>query len=228
MKKKDSYIIILVYIVLFFLVWDSLSKMGYSLPTDNPPLELIEFRNRLTIFLTIWIIVVVVLYFIPVIFIFKRLIKWAIITGTIIIILYLTPFILMIYVHNNITQYRSFIYYLPYSIVVLCLLIGFQFTLISFKVREKVEVVTKRAQRERLEEIISSSDRVNISDLMVLLKVKQKSFERKLLDWATEFSLLIDGDEIIINEETISDFIDALDAQYIKWEKTAEAKIDKI
>ena len=63
---------------------------------------------------------------------------------------------------------------------------------------------------------------------MVLLKVKQKSFERKLLDWATEFSLLIDGDEIIINEETISDFIDALDAQYIKWEKTAEAKIDKI
>jgi len=46
-----------------------------------------------------------------------------------------------------------------------------------------------------------------------------------IFKWAEEFSFTIDGDYLVINKETVSDFIDALDDEYKKW--TSTDKTDK-
>jgi len=60
------------------------------------------------------------------------------------------------------------------------------------------------------------------------LKMNKKSFDEKIFDWADEYGFRISGDEIIINQETIDDFISALEQQFEKWGDMEKGKIDKV
>lgn len=55
-----------------------------------------------------------------------------------------------------------------------------------------------------------------------VLHIDKKTFDNKIFIWAREFGFIIDGDYLIINKETVSDFIDALDKQFAIWEKGKE------
>ena len=60
------------------------------------------------------------------------------------------------------------------------------------------------------------------------LNLDKKTFLDKIYDWAEEFGFRIDGDFLKINQDTVSDFIDALDKQFSSWEKMEKEKTDKI
>lgn len=48
------------------------------------------------------------------------------------------------------------------------------------------------------------------------------SFLKKIFDWADSFGFRIDGDYLIIKQDTVSDFIEALDKEFLLWEKRRE------
>ena len=55
-----------------------------------------------------------------------------------------------------------------------------------------------------------------------VLDMEKKTFDNKIFEWAREFDFIIDGDNLVINKDTVSDFIDALDKQFASWEKGKE------
>ncbi len=54
------------------------------------------------------------------------------------------------------------------------------------------------------------------------------TFNDIIFDWAEKFGFTIDGDYVVINKDSVSDFIDSLDKQFIKWEKIEKDKISKV
>ena len=66
------------------------------------------------------------------------------------------------------------------------------------------------------------STRINLDRMQNVLNMDKKTFDNKIFEWARDFNFTIDGDNLIINKETVSDFIDALDKQFASWEKGKE------
>jgi hypothetical protein len=157
-------------------------------------------------------------------FLFRFQIKSALISGLIETFLIVTQFVALCIVSFNITKLNNFINYIPFRVAIMIIIIGIQIYLIYTKSLEKIKKISKKAQRERLAKTIINKERVSITELIDLLNVRQATFERQLLDWAVDFSLKIDGDDIIITKETQDDFLDALDAKYIQWEKSVQKK----
>jgi len=88
----------------------------------------------------------------------------------------------------------------------------------------------KRKRREIIEEetikklntLIEKSNKVNLNQIKDTLEMDTHTFNNKIIDWADEFNFIIDGDYLVINKDTVSDFIDALDKQFASWEKGKE------
>jgi len=86
------------------------------------------------------------------------------------------------------------------------------------QIRKELDIIEKDTI-SKLKELIKKSPRVNLKQIKVALKMDTHTFNNKIIDWADEFSFTIDGDYLIVNKDTVSDFIDALDKQFAKWEK---------
>ena len=70
---------------------------------------------------------------------------------------------------------------------------------------------------EKLKKIISVSDRIEIEMMQKSLRMDDELFLDKIYDWAAEFNFRIDKDVLVINQETVSDFLNALDKQFETW-----------
>ena len=81
---------------------------------------------------------------------------------------------------------------------------------------------------EKIRKMIRVSNRIRFDMMRDALDMDTKEFNTKIFDWAEEFNLLIDGDYIVINNNTIDDFINALDIQYKAWESKEQSKNGKI
>jgi hypothetical protein len=227
MKKIQSYILFGIYIILFFLVWYVLAIQSSSHPFDAFPYDYYQFRPDFNAFLFFSTFFVLIAHLLTIYFYFRFQIKLAIISGLIETILIIIQFLVLSFVNFNILTLHNFIAYYPFGILIMIIIAGIQIYLILIKSREKMVNLSKKAQRERLAKTIIDKERVDIVELVKLLKVSQKTFERQLLDWAVEFSLKIDGDDILINIDTQNDFLDALDAKYVKWQENIEKKTGK-
>lgn len=71
---------------------------------------------------------------------------------------------------------------------------------------------------EEIQRMIKVSTRIKLEMMRHALNMDLKTFNGKIFKWAEDFGLTIDGDYLIINKETISDFIDELDRQFKTWE----------
>ncbi len=95
--------------------------------------------------------------------------------------------------------------------------------------KAKIEFIEREIQMEKGFQIIDNK-RVEFKLEMMRksLKMDEEQFLDKIYDWAEEFNFRIKGDTLIINRETINDFIDALDGHFKMWEKMEKVKIDKL
>lgn len=221
MKKIHSYILFGIYIVLFFLIWNVATE-SRSHPLDEFPSEM--FMHDFGIIIYFSNLATLIAHLAVTYFLFRFQIKSALISGLIETFLIVTQFVALCIVSFNITKLNNFINYIPFRVAIMIIIIGIQIYLIYTKSLEKIKKISKKAQRERLAKTIINKERVSITELIDLLNVRQATFERQLLDWAVDFSLKIDGDDIIITKETQDDFLDALDAKYIQWEKSVQKK----
>jgi len=60
------------------------------------------------------------------------------------------------------------------------------------------------------------------------LNLDTYTFNEKIFEWAKRFSFTIDGDYLVVNKDTVSDFMNALDEQFAIWEKMEEERSGKI
>ena len=58
--------------------------------------------------------------------------------------------------------------------------------------------------------------------------MQEETFSEKVFEWAEEFNFIIDGDYLIVNKETLDDFMSALDSQFESWKKREEVSNGKI
>jgi len=94
---------------------------------------------------------------------------------------------------------------------------------LNFCKKKKLE--QEKEEKEKLEKIkkmMSVSTRINLDRMQNVLDMDKKTFDNKIFEWAEEFGFTIDGDNLIINVNTVSDFIEALDKQFASWEKGKE------
>jgi len=75
----------------------------------------------------------------------------------------------------------------------------------------------EREMLEKIKEIMKVSTRIKFNMLRNILDTDKKTFDNKIFEWAKEFNFIIDGDSLVINKDTVSDFIDALDREFVLW-----------
>lgn len=66
---------------------------------------------------------------------------------------------------------------------------------------------------EKLKKIMKVSVRIKMEQMKNMLELDQKTFDRKILDWANEYDWTIDGDYVVVKKERVDDFITMLDQQ---------------
>ncbi len=108
---------------------------------------------------------------------------------------------------------------------------------VLMKWKNKNEKITKerlfqakleRKTLEKIKQIMRVSTRISLDRMQEALDIDNKTFNDKIFDWAEEFEFTIDGDYLVINKETVSDFIDSLDRQFDMWEKAEKERDGKI
>ena len=62
----------------------------------------------------------------------------------------------------------------------------------------------------RIMSMMEVSNRLRLDMIRVALDMDEKSFTQKVFQWAKEFKFLIDGDYLIINRDTVNEFIEDL------------------
>ena len=80
--------------------------------------------------------------------------------------------------------------------------------------QEIIELNKMKEITEKLKNIIEISPLIRLKDLQEYLNLKQEEFYDMLLKWAKEFSLIIDGEYLITNSDSLSKFTDSLFRQY--------------
>ena len=105
--------------------------------------------------------------------------------------------------------------------------LNLDFKVVDISIKNQVQELIKFAKkefekqtselREKLTRMLNVSTRLNLNRMQNALDMDKRIFDNKIFEWAEEFSFTIDGDYLLINKETVSDFIDALDDEYKKW-----------
>ena len=80
-----------------------------------------------------------------------------------------------------------------------------------YKSSEQIRL--EKEDQEKIERIMSMmevSNRLRLDMIRVALDMEEKLFAQKVFQWAKEFNFLIDGDYLIINQDTVKEFIEDL------------------
>ncbi len=85
-----------------------------------------------------------------------------------------------------------------------------------------------KATIEKLKKILQVSDRVKFDTMRDALNMDKKSFNSRIFDWAVEFNFRINEDVVVINKDSVDDFIDMLDSQFETWGKKELSGTGKI
>jgi small GTP-binding protein len=92
--------------------------------------------------------------------------------------------------------------------------------------REKIPVIKYIDDRtKKIERMLLVSNRIKLDMMRTALNMEKKAFDEKIFEWAEEFGFIIDKDIIIIDIDTISDYINKLDIMFETWEKSETKKL---
>ena len=68
---------------------------------------------------------------------------------------------------------------------------------------EMMEKVIGRMTLERIKKMLDVSSKIKIDIMRDVLELEENLFNKKLFDWAAQFGFTIDGDYLIINQDSI-------------------------
>ena len=63
---------------------------------------------------------------------------------------------------------------------------------------------------ERVKSMMEVSNRLRLDMMRIALDMDEKAFTEKVFQWAKQFKFLIDGDYLIVNQDTVEDFLNDL------------------
>jgi len=94
----------------------------------------------------------------------------------------------------------------------------------------KTAQIKKQQQdkKGKIKKMLQVSKKIKIEMMRDGLKMEQEEFQEIIDKWASEFGFKIEGDYIIINNDTVLEFIEALDNQFAIWEENEITKLKKI
>ena len=72
----------------------------------------------------------------------------------------------------------------------------------------------KKDRLDKIKKLMKVSTRLRLDMMRDVLNIDPHTFNYKIIDWAYKFEFIIDGDYLIVNKDTVSDFIDAMDKQF--------------
>ncbi|NVM19848.1 MAG: hypothetical protein HWN80_19250 [Candidatus Lokiarchaeota archaeon] len=95
--------------------------------------------------------------------------------------------------------------------------------------KEEKSVILKEVEKHKLQKLanlVQISSKININDISEILKLKRTIILEKLIEWAGKYSLNIEGDYLVINEDKKSEFISALKSMIVCPYCLSEIEID--
>lgn len=92
----------------------------------------------------------------------------------------------------------------------------------DLRAKKQLEKETKTI--EKIKTMLEVSTRISLNRMQIALKMDDLSFNNKIFDWAKKFGFTIDGDYLIINKDTVSEFIEMLDKQFVTWDQNKAKK----
>lgn len=78
---------------------------------------------------------------------------------------------------------------------------------------------------QKLIKILKVSDEISLEVLRESLHLDRAIFLDKIYDWAEEFHFRIKGEMLIINQDTVDNFIVKLEKCYQEWDKNKQKMI---
>ncbi len=91
---------------------------------------------------------------------------------------------------------------------------------------EKRPVIKYRNERtKKIERMLQVSNRIRLEMMRNALNMEKKAFDEKIFEWAEEFGFIIDEDILIVDKDTVSDYINKLDIMFETWEKSETEKL---
>ncbi len=91
---------------------------------------------------------------------------------------------------------------------------------------ELLEHESDIAQKIKL--MLDVSKRISLDRMQDVLEMEKKAFNKRIFELAKQFGFIIDGDYLIVNKDTVSDFVDSLEKSFKEWEETEKDKNHKI
>ncbi|KKN28247.1 hypothetical protein LCGC14_0856280 [marine sediment metagenome] len=99
------------------------------------------------------------------------------------------------------------------------------------KYSQRKKIMSDREDKEKIQKIekmLAESDSLRLDLLGDALKMDAHTFSNKILDWSIEYGFEIDGDYLITNKDTVSDFIDELDKYFTLWDNESSITKKKV
>ena len=94
--------------------------------------------------------------------------------------------------------------------------------------REGKRSKLERQTIEKLERMMRVSTRINLDRMQDVLDMSKKKFNNKIFEWAEEYGFTIDSNDLVVNKDTVSDFIDMLDGRFNDWQEKEKNNTGKI
>lgn len=94
--------------------------------------------------------------------------------------------------------------------------------------RYMTRLAHERIQKERIEKLkrlLRVSVRLKQAQMRRVLAMDEEEFDEKIFAWADEFGFVIDGDDVIIKRDNVSEFIALLEREFASWTES-EGKIE--
>jgi len=99
---------------------------------------------------------------------------------------------------------------------------------LSLKKKKKQEIEKKETKErqiiEKITRIMKVSTRVNLDRMQDVLNMDKTLFNNKIFEWADEFEFKIDGDYLIVNQDSVSKFLASLNDLSFIWENKDDEK----
>ncbi|TFG16606.1 MAG: zinc ribbon domain-containing protein [Promethearchaeota archaeon] len=82
----------------------------------------------------------------------------------------------------------------------------------DYKETEQIQIIESKKQLiQKIKSILEVSNKLKLDIMRTALDMDQKEFYEKVFIWAKKFNFLIEGDEIVVDHDSIPRFMDSLD-----------------
>ena len=93
--------------------------------------------------------------------------------------------------------------------------------------QKQIIIEQNRQKIEKIQKILKVSKKIRMEMMQDALEIPKTQFNKEIFDWADKFNFQIDGDFVIINQETVNDFISSLDSMFTDWSQKEVSKNNK-